>query len=103
MVNIKLYCSICGRNDYYIERIEAVAKQLGLDCTVEKVTDEAAWKALDLEESCLFAYCPGCKRMHEDPSVRNLPALELDGELKFWSVPATDEQLTACLAQYRKK
>jgi len=101
MVTIKLYCSICGRNDYYIERIKAAAEKLGLQSTVEKVTDEDAWKALGLEEACLFAYCPGCKRMHEDPSVRNLPALEINGELKFWSVPATDDQLMTCLAQYQ--
>lgn len=101
MVTIKLYCSICGRNDYYLERIENAAKKLGLDFTAEKVTDEAAWKALDLEEACLFAYCPGCKTMHTDPGVRNLPALEVNGTLRFWSVPATDEQLADCLAEFR--
>ena len=55
MVVIKLYCSICTRNDYYLERIEDVAKKLKLNYTLEKVTDEAAWKALDLEEACLSA------------------------------------------------
>lgn len=101
MVTIKLYCSICGRNDYYLERVETAAKQLGLDFTAEKVTDEAAWKALDLEEACLFAYCPGCKTMHADHPGRCLPALEVNGVLKFWSVPATDAQLAQCLAEYR--
>jgi hypothetical protein len=98
MVTMKLYCSICGRNDYYLERIETVAKKLNLTYQLEKITDEAAWKALDLEEACLFAYCPGCKTMHTDASVRNLPALEINGELRFWNVPATDEQLEACFA-----
>ena len=101
MVTIKLYCSVCGRNDYYLERVETAAKKLGLDFTAEKITDETAWKALDLEEACLFAYCPGCKTMHTDPNIRNLPALEVNGALKFWSVPATDEQLTDCLAEFR--
>lgn len=100
MVTIKLYCSICGRNDYYLERIENIAKKRKLDCQIEKVTDEAAWKALNLEEACLFAYCPGCKGMHTDAAVRNLPALEINGELRFWSVPATDEQLEACLSEF---
>ena len=99
-VEIKLYCSICGRNTYYQERIEDAAKDLGLDCTVEMVTDETLWKKLGLEEGCLFAYCPGCKAMHDDPNVRNLPAVAVNGELKFWSVPATDEELTACLREY---
>ncbi len=99
MVEIKLYCSICARNDYYLERIEAAANKLGLEYTLEKVTDEAAWKALGLEEACLFAYCPGCKMMHENTGVRNLPALAVNGELQFWGVPATDAQLERCLAE----
>ena len=57
-------------------------------------------KALGLEEACLFAYCPGCRTMHTDPAIRNLPALEVNGELKFWNIPATDEQLRSCLEQY---
>ena len=100
MVVIKLYCSICTRNDYYLERIEDVAKKLKLNYTLEKVTDDAAWKALDLEEACLFAYCPGCKTMHTDPQTRNLPAMEVNGILRFWNVPATDEALEACLAEF---
>ena len=99
MVTIKLYCSICARNDYYLERIEAVAKKLKLTYSLEKVTDETAWKALDLEEACLFAYCPGCKSMHTDPQKRNLPALEINGILRFWNIPATDTQLEACLTK----
>lgn len=94
---IKLYCSICGRNDYYLERIEQAAAAVGLPCRIEKVTEESQWKTLGLEEACLFAYCPGCKAMHEDPNIRYLPALSVNGELKFWSLPATDEQLRECL------
>ena len=100
MTEIKLYCSICGRNDYYLERVEDVARDLGLEYTAEKVTEESAWKALGLEEACLFAYCPGCRTMHTDPAIRNRPALEVNGELKFWNIPATDEQLRSCLEQY---
>ena len=98
MTEIKLYCSICGRNDYYLERIEAAARKLGLDYTLEKVTDEAAWKALGLEEACLFAYCPFCKVMFDSLDIWNLPAVTVNGDLKFWSIPATDDQLLACLS-----
>ena len=89
-----------------LENGVAVASSTGLQIldgdgyTVEMVTDESMWKKLGLEEGCLFAYCPGCKAMHDDPNVRNLPAVEVNGELKFWSVPATDEELTACLREY---
>ena len=55
-------------------------------------------EALGLEEACLFAYCPGCKVMHDSPDIRNLPAVTVNGDLKFWSVPATDDQLLACLS-----
>ena len=30
-VKLRLYCSICARNDFYMDRIRAVADGLGLD------------------------------------------------------------------------
>ena len=105
MTEIKLYCSICGRNDYYLERIEAAARKLGLDYTLEKVLDEDVIEAAGLQVSCLFAYCPGCRALHaeitaDDPTARCTPALEADGHLLFWDVPAADDALRAALAQY---
>ena len=38
-VKLRLYCSICARNDFYMDRIRAVADGLGLDYTLEKITD----------------------------------------------------------------
>ena len=32
-VKLRLYCSICARNDFYMDRIRAVADGLGLDYT----------------------------------------------------------------------
>ena len=40
-VKLRLYCSICARNDFYMDRIRAVADGLGLDYTLEKITDDA--------------------------------------------------------------
>ena len=39
-VKLRLYCSICARNDFYMDRIRAVADGLGLDYTLEKITDD---------------------------------------------------------------
>lgn len=105
-VRLRLYASICGRNDFYLERIQQAADEMGLDYSLEKVLDEDVIEAAGLQVSCLFAYCPGCKALHaeitaDDPSARCTPALEADGELLFWDVPADDASLRAALARYR--
>ena len=64
-VKLRLYCSICARNDYYMDRIRAAADQLGLDYTLEKVTDDEELNRLDLTVPCLYAYCPGCRILNE--------------------------------------
>ena len=102
-IRLRLYASICGRNDFYMDRIRQTADRLALDYTLEKITDEASAEAAGLQEACLFAYCPGCRALHaqtaaEDPAARFLPALEADGKLLFWNIPADDDALRDALA-----
>ena len=102
-VKLRLYCSICARNDYHMDRIRAAADQLGLDYTLEKVTDDEELNRLDLTVPCLYAYCPGCRILNEqvlsdEPEARCTPALEINGELRFWGVPASDEALLDALS-----
>ena len=102
-VRLRLYASICARNDYYIERIRAVADSLGLNYTLEKITDDGAIDRRGLQIPCLYAYCPGSRvtssqLKEEDPDARCTPALEIDGELRFWDVPASDEDLQTALS-----
>lgn len=104
-VHLRLYASVCARNDFYLERIRQAAGELGLAYTLEKVLDEDVIEAAGLQVSCLFAYCPGCRALHaeitaDDPTARCTPALEADGRLLFWDVPADDASLRAALAQY---
>ena len=47
-VKLRLYCSICARNDFYMDRIRAVADGLGLDYTLEKITDDDVIDWMDL-------------------------------------------------------
>jgi len=47
-VKLRLYCSICARNDFYMDRIRAVADGLGLDYTLEKITDDDVIDRMDL-------------------------------------------------------
>ena len=103
LVKLRLYCSICARNDYYMERIRAIADQLGLDYTLEKVTDDRELERLGLTVPCLYAYCPGCRILNEqvlndEPEARCTPALEIGGELRFWGVPASDDALREALS-----
>ena len=102
-VKLRLSCSICARNDYYLERIRTVADGLGLDYTLEKVTDDQVIDQMDLLMPCLYAYCPGCRVLNEQvvsehPETRCTPALEINGELRFWGVPASDEALREALS-----
>lgn len=64
-VKLRLYCSICARNDFYMDRIRAVADGLGLDYTLEKITDDDVIDRMDLLMPCLYAYCPGCRVLNE--------------------------------------
>ena len=79
-VKLRLYCSICARNDFYMDRIRAVADGLGL-----------------------YAYCPGCRVLNEQvtsehPETLCTPALEINGTLRFWGVPASDDALRQALS-----
>ena len=65
--------------------------------------DDGAIDRRGLQIPCLYAYCPGCRvtssqLKEEDPDARCTPALEIDGELRFWDVPASDEDLQTALS-----
>ena len=107
-VRLRLYASICARNDYYIERIRAVADSLGLNYTLQKITDDGAIDRRGLQIPCLYAYCPGCRvtssqLKEEDPVARCTPALEINGTLRFWGVPASGEALREALSSLLNK
>ena len=92
-VKLRLYCSICARNDFYMDRIRAVADGLGLDYTLEKITDDDVIDRMDLLMPCLYAYCPGCRVLNEQvtsehPETLCTPALEINGTLRFRDVAA---------------
>ena len=102
-VKMSLYASICARNDYYLDRIRAVADGLGLNYTLEKVTDDDVIDQMGLMMPCLYAYCPGCRSLNEQvtaehPGTLCTPALEINGSLYFWGVPASDEALRETLS-----
>lgn len=104
-VRLRLYASVCARNDFYLERVRQAADELGLRYTLEKVLDEEVIEAAGLQVACLFAYCPGCRALHaeitaDDPTARCTPALEANGDLLFWDVPADDAALRTALARY---
>ena len=91
-VKLRLYCSICARNDYYMDRIRAAADQLGLDYTLEKVTDDEELNRLDLTVPCLYAYCPGCRILNEqvlsdEPEARCTPRWRSMGSFASGAFP----------------
>lgn len=102
-VKLCLYASACARNDFYLQRVEEASRELGLRCTVEKITAEDAVADRGFESVCQPSYCPGCRANHvalEDPDGLYLPVLTGNGKPLFWNVPPSDDQLRAALEQY---
>ena len=101
-VSIQLFASHCPRNDFFLDRIREAAAQLGLACTLEKITEEDAIARAGLSVTCLESYCPGCRAQHagQPPEDRCTPALMIDGVLVSWNVPPDDELLRKLLAQH---
>lgn len=100
-IDIKIYASMCGRNDFFLERVRNTAEALNLTYTLEKVTDEAEIEAQGLQISCLYAYCPGCKALHSCITEKCTPAMSVNGELISYNVPPDDDTLRELLAIYQ--
>ena len=69
----------------------------------EKITDDDVIDRMDLLMPCLYAYCPGCRVLNEQvtsehPETLCTPALEINGTLRFWGVPASDDALRQALS-----
>ena len=72
-IHLRLCVSICGRNDFYLNRIRQTADSLGLNYTREKITDDGAVETAGLQEACLFAYRPGYRALHAQIAATILP------------------------------
>ena len=106
-VRIRLYCSVCALNNYYIERIEEVTRELKIPCTIERIEDDASIDARGLFRPCMYGYCPGCRFLSEEvtarePETKCTPALEANGELLVWGHQAMQDELRQVLRPYAK-
>ena len=102
-IKIQIYCSACGRMDHYCNIAEEAAKELGLNYTIEKVTDANRLMEFDLRVGCLFSYCPGCNFLREkrlESSKAYVPALVLNGHLKLHSCLPSKDVLREILSEY---
>jgi hypothetical protein len=102
-IKIEIYCSACSRMDHYYKIAEEIAQELGLNYTIEKVTDADRLMDFDLRVGCLFSYCPGCNFLKEkrpESSHAFVPALVLNGQLKLHSCLPSKEVLRDILSEY---
>lgn len=102
-IEIRIYCSTCGRMDHYCNIAEDTAKELGLTYTIEKVTDADRLTDFDLRVGCLLRYCPGCNFLKEkrlESSHAYVPALAVNGQLKLHSCLPSKEVLRDILRKY---
>ena len=68
-VKLRLYCSICARNDFYMDRIRAVADGLGLDYTLEKITDDDVIVEFGNNKNCRIPMQKAAIAQLEKPSA----------------------------------
>lgn len=104
-IHVQLYTSMCPRNEYYLEAIDKMLKKSGLAYTLERVTDEQLIEAEGLDIACLYNYCPGCKTMHkslqeQDGEYRCVPALYINGEMKFCGWVPEEAEMDEILNDY---
>jgi hypothetical protein len=102
VLHIQIYCFTCGRMDHYRNMVEETAKELGLNYTIEKVTDADRLTDFDLRVGCLLRYCPGCNFVREkrpESTHAYVPALVLNGRLKLHSCLPSKEVLKEILSE----
>ncbi len=105
MINIKLICSACTRNDYYYGLIEKTAKELGLQYTLEKVPYQEQMREDHLFNRCTITYCRGCNNFgrfgqYGDPSAKYMPALVINDEMVSHSCVPSKDELKNILLKY---
>lgn len=91
MLDIKILGSACAISDEYLETVEKLVKEKGLDYTIEKIIDEEKMKPYDVTIECMYGYCPGCYFNHKDSKGKHTPALVINGELLLYNNFPEDE------------
>ena len=105
-IRVKLYTSLCPRNDYYFNNLNKMLASSGLEYTLERVTDESEIDAQGLEIACMYNYCPGCKTTHKnlcenESDYRCVPAIAINGEIVFSCWMPEEAELAEILKKYR--
>ena len=82
---------------------DSVLTSSGFYGVIIDITDDDVIDRMDLLMPCLYAYCPGCRVLNEQvtsehPETLCTPALEINGTLRFWGVPASDDALRQALS-----
>ena len=99
-LRIQLYTSLCTRNEYYMERIAKAAAVLGVNYTMERVTDENLAREKGISIVCFDNYCPGCEVVHVDATAGPYaPTLVINGAIKCCGVHPSDELLRELLSE----
>ena len=103
MVKIMILASECTRVDAYREWVDETARDLGLNYSLEKVTDSNRLMDYHLTMRCIYGYCPGCHILNYGwlkSSNMYVPALVLNGHLKLHSCLPSKERVKDILSEY---
>lgn len=83
MTELIILGSECAVSDQFLDIISETAKNLNIEFTIRKISDESEISRWGVSQGCLLGYCPGCHSIAaETPSEKFTPALVVNGELK---------------------
>lgn len=86
MKEVLVLGSTCTRTTYYLDTVQQILDDLGVEVTVRKIIDPEEMKQYGVNYGCSNAYCPGCNSVNIDRGDKHYtPALVVDGELVFHS------------------
>ena len=104
MVKLKLYASICTRNDSYMTQVQECADELGLSYSLEKITDEEEIRSKGFINICFVFMCPGCVRIKSQTrrpeGVPALPVLTANDNIIYQDVPLSKQELLSAVKEH---
>lgn len=102
-MEIKLLCSQCATNDYYLEDLQTIINKLMVKATISKIDDPEELKKYNISIRCLFGYCPGCNApLDKNDTSKYVPALIINDQVKLHSCFPMEDKLKEIIEEELK-
>jgi len=104
MLDITVYGTQCTTTEFYKSFLEEFLMREQVAATFEIVQDVDAINKMGLDIGCMFGYCPGCNKAHDDKkeNERYVPALVVNDDIIFHSFFPNKDQLSEILEKLKR-